>query len=388
MEGISKVHLKLSNDRIQTSDSSTSSYPRQILTCNISKSQNCIKEVYDYNYIEELNVISKLLEEYDYIGMDTEFPGTVYNLNNKNDDFYYKILKKNVDSLKIIQLGITLTNEKKKYPMPYHTWQFNFEFDIDKDEFNEQSINLLKKSGIDFDKLKKYGIKRHNFAAYLMTSGLVLNSDVYWISYHGLYDFGYILSLLINENLPKDENEFIEILKIYIPNFYDIKLLVKDIEYLDGGLNKLINELKISRKGTMHQAGSDSIATIESFLKLLDKKIINDAKIKGFRNSLYGIGKGRDNKKTIKYVNKDSNNNVNIIENNCEEKKNDNKYDYIKKLSIINSYNNYNNNFNANNNTKFNLFCPFMFFGNYGMMQNCNCNRFMNNNQIINEIIA
>ena len=388
MKGISKVHLQLSNDSIQTSDSSTSSSPRQILTCNISKSQNCIKEVYDYNYIEELNIISELLEEYDYIGMDTEFPGTVYNLNNKNDDFYYKILKKNVDSLKIIQLGITLTNEKKKYPMPYHTWQFNFEFDIDKDEFNEQSINLLKKSGIDFDKLKKYGIKRHNFAAYLMTSGLVLNSDVYWISYHGLYDFGYILSLLINENLPKDENEFIEILKIYIPNFYDIKLLVKDIEYLDGGLNKLINELKISRKGTMHQAGSDSIATIESFLKLLDKKIINDAKIKGFRNSLYGIGKGRDNKKTIKYVNKDSNNNVNIIENNCEEKKNDNKYDYIKKLSIINSYNNYNNNFNANNNTKFNLFCPFMFFGNYGMMQNCNCNRFMNNNQIINEIIA
>ena len=165
-----KDHLQLSSDSIQTSDTSTSSSPRLTPTPHSKKkseqkSSNYIKEVYDYNYIEELKVISGLLDEFNYIGMDTEFPGIVYKEQNIKDDFYYKTLKMNVDSLNLIQLGITLTNEYRKYPhnIPYHTWQFNFEFDINKENYKEESINLLKKSGIDFDKLKKHGIKKKKF---------------------------------------------------------------------------------------------------------------------------------------------------------------------------------------------------------------------------------
>ena len=114
-----KENLHLSNDSIQTADTSTSSSQGISLNSN-TQEPKIIKEVYDYNFAEELRVISELLEEYNYIGMDTEFP------------------------------GITITNENGEYPknIPYHTWQFNFQFDINKDNFNEQSINLLKKSGI------------------------------------------------------------------------------------------------------------------------------------------------------------------------------------------------------------------------------------------------
>ena len=48
--------------------------------------------------------------------MDTEFPGTVYYLNNISNDFYYKTLKVNVDSTKLIQLGLTLTNKNGEFP--------------------------------------------------------------------------------------------------------------------------------------------------------------------------------------------------------------------------------------------------------------------------------
>ena len=387
-----KPQLQLSNDSIQTSDSSTTSSPR---ISQKDSDQNCIKEVYDFNFLEELNVISELLDEFNYIGMDTEFPGIVYNVDCITNDFYYKTLKMNADSLKLIQLGITLTNEHGEYPqnIPYHTWQFNFQFDINKDECNEDSINLLKKSGINFDKLKKDGIKITQFASALMTSGLVLNPDVYWISYHGSYDFGYLLSLLLNESLPKDEEEFIKTLGIYFPNFYDIKMIIKDLDFLDGGLNRLINKIGVKRKGIMHQAGSDSIATVESFLSLINLRIINDAKIFGARNSLYGIGKGRDNENTINYTNinknKNSNNNSNKNnKNNCKENKERNKSPFDLKLSQINNFNNFNSNnnnccLNNNNSTKFNnWFCPFLFFGNYGMMQNNNCN----NNNYMNQI--
>ena len=46
-----------------------------------------IIEVYEDNFIEEIKRISEYLEDYNYIGMDTEFPGIVYGVNY-TQDFY------------------------------------------------------------------------------------------------------------------------------------------------------------------------------------------------------------------------------------------------------------------------------------------------------------
>ena len=71
-----------------------------------------------------------------------------------------------------------------------------------------------------------------------MKSGLIFNKNVKWASYHGLYDFGYLLRLLTNEKLEENEFNFIKRLKLYFPSFYDIKILIKDIViYFNGGLN-------------------------------------------------------------------------------------------------------------------------------------------------------
>jgi len=43
----------------------------------------------------------------------------------------YKNIKKNVDNLKVIQVGITLTDENGEFPEDYSTWQFNFKFDLE-----------------------------------------------------------------------------------------------------------------------------------------------------------------------------------------------------------------------------------------------------------------
>jgi hypothetical protein len=116
-------------------------------------------EVYSDNFIEQIKVIGELLEDYNFIGMDTEYPGTVYTVQTLTKDFYYKTMKLNIDSLKIIQLGITLTNNKGEYPKncKYHTWQFNFEFDKKVDKITTSSLNLLEQCGIDFTKLKRKG---------------------------------------------------------------------------------------------------------------------------------------------------------------------------------------------------------------------------------------
>ena len=317
---------KLENRQIKTSSNDTEN---EDSTLNESSNKNILNnvqpgiiEVYEDNFIKELKNLSRFLEEYNYIGMDTEFPGTVYCVQNFTKDFYYKTLKLNVNSLKLIQLGITLTNSKGEYPKnyPYHTWQFNLEFDQNKDISSPSSLNLLIQSGIDFAKLKRRGIKHKIFAEYLMTSGLVLNPDVHWVSFHGSYDFGYLVKLLNNIDLPETENEFITLVKTFFINFYDIRILVKGQENLQGGLNKLAQQLEILREGKIHQAGSDSVVTIDIFFKLIKDGLIDKNILDKSKNILYGLGLGTDNQETINYmnfksssVNNYSNNNSNLL---------------------------------------------------------------------------
>ena len=286
----------------------------------IQNNQPGIIEVYEDNFIEEMKNLSSLLEEYNYVGMDTEFPGTVYSVNNMTEDFYYKTLKTNVDKLKLIQLGITLTNEKGEYPKnyPYHTWQFNLEFDKNIEPSHPSSMNLLKQCGIDFDKLKKRGINHKIFAQYLTISNLVLNPEVKWVSFQGAYDFGYLLKLLLGTDLPEKEEEFVNLLNLYFINYYDIRILVKGNDNMQRGLNRLAEQLEVIREGKIHQAGSDSVVTIDVFFKLKKSGLVNSTKLEDLKNILYGIGRGRDNNETINYTtiggnNYQSNNNNNLM---------------------------------------------------------------------------
>ena len=270
---------------------------------SVSNEQPGIMEVYEDNFIEQIKGIGNLLEDYNYIGMDTEYPGTVYNVQTLTKDFYYKTMKMNIDSLKIIQLGITLTNSKGEYPKncKYHTWQFNFEFDKKVDKITSSSLNLLEQCGIDFNKLKRKGIKHRIFAEYFMVSGLVLNPDIRWVSFHGCYDFGYLLKLLLSQSLPDTEREFLNLCDTYFINYYDIKTMVKRMDNLQGGLNKLAQNLEVLREGKTHQAGSDSVVTIDVYFKLRENGVLQDDKILKDKNCLFGIDNEEDNKETITY---------------------------------------------------------------------------------------
>jgi CCR4-NOT transcription complex subunit 7/8 len=91
--------------------------------------------------------------------------------------------------------------------------------------FAQDSIDLLKTSGIDFQKFENLGIDPHHFGELMMMSGLVLTDDVKWISFHSGYDFGYLLKTLACHDLPTDESAFLELLYTYFPCIFDLKVL-------------------------------------------------------------------------------------------------------------------------------------------------------------------
>jgi CCR4-NOT transcription complex subunit 7/8 len=102
------------------------------------------------------------------------------------------------------------------------------------------------RSGIDFAKNEEYGIDVSDFGELLMSSGIVLNDEIKWISFHSGYDFGYLLKVLTCKPLPAEESEFFEQVRTYFPCIYDVKFLMKSCKNLKGGLNDLAEDLKVT----------------------------------------------------------------------------------------------------------------------------------------------
>ncbi|KAJ6428282.1 hypothetical protein OIU84_023662 [Salix udensis] len=183
-----------------------------------------IREVWNDNLEEEFARIREIVDDFPYIAMDTEFPGIVLRPMNRG----------------IYQLVARIS----------------FAF------------GSLTSSGIDFKKNNENGIDAVRFGELLMSSGIVLNDNVYWVTFHSGYDFGYLLKLLTCQNLPDTQAGFFNWINMYFPTLYDIKHLMKFCNSLHGGLNKLAELLEVERVGISHQAGSDSLLTACTFRKL------------------------------------------------------------------------------------------------------------------------
>lgn len=187
------------------------------------------------------------------------------------------------------------------------TWTFNFKFSLQDDMYNEESIQLLKKSGADFDKLATQGIDPEEFGSLLTTSGLVLDDNVNWISFHSGYDFAYLMKLLTNLPLPDDEDAYREKVQKYFPKSLDVKFLWRHAVNIvrtgeigaqgqrilsslgsKSGLQDLADELSCDRFGTAHSAGSDAWLTGTVFWEL--KKKVFDGKIPdGMNGEMWGL---------------------------------------------------------------------------------------------------
>jgi CCR4-NOT transcription complex subunit 7/8 len=266
---------------------------------NKTQEECAIVDVWANNLHSELEKIMEIVDQYNYIAMDTEFPGVVArpigSFKNAHD-YHYQTLKCNVDLLKIIQLGLSFCDKDGKFVPGTCTWQFNFKFNLSEDMYAADSIDLLSRSGIEFKEHDSRGIDVQEFGELLMTSGIVLNEDVRWISFHAGYDYGYLLKLLTCQALPKEESDFFEQLRTYFPCVYDVKYLIKSCESLKGGLQKVAEDLQVERIGPQHQAGSDSLLTAATFFKIRSLFFENNIDDEKYMGVLFGLGQGLSKK--------------------------------------------------------------------------------------------
>lgn len=192
--------------------------------------------------------------------------------------------------LNLIQLGITLSDEQGNFPSPTSTWQFNLQYNLSKEKYNQESIKMLQESGIDFDSLKHKGIDPLVLGDYLISSGLFLNEDTKWITFHGAFDYAYLIKLLCNQKLPDTYDSYKQIIGEFFPTTYDTKIIANEVDDIKGtSLQKLGNEFGIERTGIQHQAGSDALLTLKCYLELC-KKFDKNKIPRRMANRVYGLG--------------------------------------------------------------------------------------------------
>ncbi|KAK4566615.1 hypothetical protein RGQ29_002758 [Quercus rubra] len=223
-------------------------------------------------------VVRKVWKEFDFIKValmsyrvgstEIEFPGIVYRPANVDKHelgklppiWNYRVIRDNVNSTNIIQLGLALCDDKGSLP--------HFGTGC---QYNPESIELLERQGIDFDKNLKEGIDSADFAALRMESGLLgYHSAFTWVTFHGAYYIAHLMKILIRQPLPYDLMGFMNLVqRIFGKRHFDLKHMVKFCDGLYGGLGKVANTLGVQRlAGKSHQAGSATLLTLQTFRKL------------------------------------------------------------------------------------------------------------------------
>lgn len=264
-----------------------------------------MRDVWNNNLNSEFATIRKLIDQYSFVSISTEFVGTIArpigNFRSKND-YHYQTMRANVDLLNPVQIGISLSDSQGNKPdnVP-STWQFNFHFDVTKEMVSAESLELLKKSGINFEKHQNIGIDPFDFAQLMIDSGLLLSKEITWLSYHAAYDFGFLVNMLMSKAMPNNKEEYVWWVENFMPNFYDLNLINKFTastkqhnpqQQAQYSLESMADELGIPRFPLFTTTGGQSLLALLTFTFLAKLPLHNiqpGFELTDYKNMIYGI---------------------------------------------------------------------------------------------------
>ncbi|URD81903.1 CAF1 family ribonuclease [Musa troglodytarum] len=262
-----------------------------------------VRRVWAWNLEYEFSIIASLVDRFSYVAFDTEFPGLLYSTGRP-----HRLPRPacGTPSSRPTSTRWSSSNSasplRRLRPPPRHRHRRRGRVRVGVQlpgirrptrPHAPDSIDLLRSSGIDFDRLPRFGIDSGDFAALLCRSGLVAHPlSARWIAFHGCYDFAYLIKVLGNGTpLPDTLEEFLGLVNLLFGETVDLKYMMFGCEGLSGGLESVASTLGVPRQaGKSHQAGSDSLVTYQVYLKM-KRRFFNDrdATVARHRGIIYGL---------------------------------------------------------------------------------------------------
>jgi CCR4-NOT transcription complex subunit 7/8 len=230
-------------------------------------------EVWESNLDAEfdalLGAVAKAGGPHAILALDTEFPGFPYSDPRvSTHTVNYDDLRRNVDELWPIQMGVAVNNQ---------VWTFNMRFDADVDAHTAESLAFLRAAGLDFPRHRTEGVNALALGRRLANSTLVgpHGRAPCWLTFSGSYDWAYLLKLVTQgRQLPDLAGTFDNVLSVYCPKRKELQDLLPK-----GSLEKLGHRHGVKRWGAPHTAGSDALLTLELFTLLGSGKLESGLKL-------------------------------------------------------------------------------------------------------------
>ncbi|KAK4749030.1 hypothetical protein SAY87_026479 [Trapa incisa] len=222
-------------------------------------------------------------------------PVVIREVWSHNLDYEFCIIRQIIRLYPLV--GLTFTDAHGNLPdlgtNSVFIWEFKFrDFDAWRDHHRPDSVALLRRQCIDFERNRNEGVDSVRFAYLLQTSGVMFNTYVTWITFHSAYDFGYLIKILVGRALPTRMEDFLDLLRIFFgPRVFDMKYVMRFCNGLYGGLERVAGAgaLEVQRGvGKAHQAGSDSLLIWHTFQRMAQRFFVN-AKPEAVAGLLYGL---------------------------------------------------------------------------------------------------
>ncbi|KAM0859209.1 hypothetical protein ACQ4PT_047345 [Festuca glaucescens] len=232
-----------------------------------------VQAVWAWNFDQESSILRSFAMGARYVAVDVHYPGVVHHPGKDHNalttEQRYALVKRNVDALKPLQVGIAVCDSQGRI----QAWEFNLcNFRRLSDAHDESSLAYLAGRGLDVDTLAKHGVDARRLGAMLLSySGLIgPRRGLSWITYAGAYHVAYLLKIVTGGGpLPPDVAGFLGDVRRFLGDqVYDVARMA-EFPALPVGLERIAAHLGFHPPcGSSRLAAAAGVRALQVFRRL------------------------------------------------------------------------------------------------------------------------
>lgn len=235
-----------------------------------------VRPVWANNLNYELGLMQHVAADAICAAVNVHYPGVVHGAGRDQASLTaeqrYADLKRNVDELKPLQVGLAVHNARGHRV----AWEFNLrDFDLAAgDAHTARSLSYLAGRGLALGALRRHGLPAAGLARGLARSGLVARPGLRWVAYSGAYHVAYLLKVITGgAPLPPTVVGFLAAARHLLgPDMYDVARVAADFHGGPVGLDMIASRLGIPPPLTSPMlAGAAAVRAIEAFVELMHR---------------------------------------------------------------------------------------------------------------------